>query len=534
MLINLSVVLLIALSGYWFGFKEGFFSGVIHLICVVVSGAITFAFWEPLAMTMLPTGMGEFAWGLSFLGLFCFVLIILRIATNLLIPTRQNFPPMADYIGGTIVGIAAGVISAGMALIGVGFLPVGGNIAGELGMMRSSDAKGQPKIVKKIIPPVHEWVEKFYGTLSVGSFRPLVNSQSLAQDYPGLAEQSWSLLRDTASRGRIDLALSPEEVTVGAPYIGTLPNMGAREFYVIPITFEKGAYHRGDYLAVSASQAQIIGAAQIGTTPSTVFPEGWRQGNSPYYRFDDVSHYITNPPAQQSVKTSLAFPAAAMNGQIPKALMLRGTRFPLATPTDDIASIGNTRTKATDLVDSSAPMVPQPYISVGRQLGVEFSKNSKPQELILDQETRAVVAGYGSVPTTARGMISKSLKVNELYEPDGTKIVRVNLSRGTSPINIWDSEIRTKEGDDAEILLIDSTGQTYIPRGYLHRRDLDRVMVIELNPTEGIKRVRELPPLSTAGKDRLEVIFLVPDGRKIVGMKLGDSTVARFNFVAKR
>ena len=234
------------------------------------------------------------------------------------------------------------------------------------------------------------------------------------------------------------------------------------------------------------------------------------------------------------MKTSLAFPAAAMNGQIPKALMLRGTRFPLATPTDDIASIGNTRTKATDLVDSSAPMVPQPYISVGRQLGVEFSKNSKPQELILDQETRAVVAGYGSVPTTARGMISKSLKVNELYEPDGTKIVRVNLSRGTSPINIWDSEIRTKEGDDAEILLIDSTGQTYIPRGYLHRRDLDRVMVIELNPTEGIKRVRELPPLSTAGKDRLEVIFLVPDGRKIVGMKLGDSTVARFNFVAKR
>ena len=398
---------------------------------------MTFAFWEPLAMSMLtspeiyPT-MGEFAWGLSFLGLFCFTLIVLRIATNLLIPSRQNFPPAVDYSCGTIVGLAIGIVTAGMGLIGIGFLPIGGNVAGDLGMIRTTDSRGQPENTVAIFPPVHIWVEKLYAALSVGAFRPMVNSETLAQDYPGLAQQSWSLQRDTASNGRIDLALAPDAVEIGTPYLGTLTGLGAQEFYVIPIKFDKTAYHEGDYLALSASQARLIGAAQVGVTPKEVFPLGWRQGSSPFYRFDDVSHYVTNPPAEQSVKTWLVFPASSLSGQSPKAILLRGTRFPLQVASADIAAVGNP-TKAANLVDPSAPMIPQPYISIGTQLGVEFSKNMKPAELILDSDTRGVVAGYGSVDTTPKGIISKSLKVNELYQPEGTKIVRVNLSRGTSP-----------------------------------------------------------------------------------------------------
>ena len=44
MLINATAVLFALLCVYWFAFKEGFFSGVIHLACVVVAGALTFAF----------------------------------------------------------------------------------------------------------------------------------------------------------------------------------------------------------------------------------------------------------------------------------------------------------------------------------------------------------------------------------------------------------------------------------------------------------------------------------------------------------
>ena len=76
MIINALAVLFCLLAIYWFAFKEGFFSGVVHLACVLVSGALAFAFWEPLAVAMLGSGMREWAWGLSLLALFSVFLFI--------------------------------------------------------------------------------------------------------------------------------------------------------------------------------------------------------------------------------------------------------------------------------------------------------------------------------------------------------------------------------------------------------------------------------------------------------------------------
>lgn len=535
-MISLLAIGFVALAAYWFGFKEGFFSGVIHLACAIVAGAITFAFWEPLALVLLPTGMAEFAWGMSFLALFGITLIVLRIITNLLIPDRQNFPPMVDYIAGTSVGLLIGVLTAGMGLIGVGFLPVGSQLGGEIGTIRTADEHGQPGTGSAITPPVHAWVDSFYSMLSVGAFRPLVNTQTLAMDYPSLSEQSWALQRDTASKGRIKLTLAPDDVKIGAPFIDASISGAPGEFIVVPVTFGKGAYHGGDYFVLSASQVKLIGKGTGTTPPKEVFPEMWIQGKSPMFRFDDLSHYITNPPAQQTLTTKLLFPAADLGGQTPKTILIRGTRFALARLTDQAGDLGGGGPNIEDLIDSSAPMVPEPFISLGQQLGVEFSKNTKPQGIVIDPVTREVVSGFGNVPTTTRGSISQSLRITNLYQPEGTKVVRVNISRGTSPIDIWGdkSDVRSKEGDRAALVLVDDTGQEYIPRGFLHRRDGARIMVIELDAINGIRTINDFPALSTAGKDKLEVIYLIPEGRKIIGMKLGTSTVARFRFTASR
>ncbi len=533
MLINVSVIGFIALSAYWFGFKEGFFSGVIHLACAIVAGAITFAFWEPFAFLMLSTGFGEFAWGVSMLSLYCFSLIGLKIATNIAIPDRQNFPPTIDSIGGIAVGAIAGVIGVGVCLIGVGFLPVGSKLGGNLGELRTDSGRGQPAAAGAIIPPVHTWVEKFYGGLSMGAFRPMVNPQTLAMDYPGIARQSWSLQRDSDALGRVELTVAPDDVEIGNPYAGPVPGQSG-EYYIVPIKFLKGSYHRGDRLVVSSSQVKLVGYPTAGQTPEIAYPILWRQGRSPIYRFDDVSHYITNTAGEQTVDTLIAFPKGDLKGQVPKTLMLKGTRFPLAAVTTDSGSLASETTSGSDLIDSSAPLVPSPYIQLSNDLlGVEFSKNTKPSGITLDSE-RAVVAGEGDVPSQPMGIINKSLKVNELYEPDGTKIVRVNVSRGKSPIDIWGdkNEARNIEGTSAPLLLVDSTGQTYQPRGYLHKRELARLLSILLDPTNGVRNLSELPSLSTAGKDQLELVFIIPEGRKIIGLKLGDTTVARFNFTA--
>ena len=279
-----------------------------------------------------------------------------------------------------------------------------------------------------------------------------------------------------------------------------------------------------------------MGYPTAGHEPKIAYPLLWRQGRSPIYKFDDVSHYITNTAGEQSVETLIAFPMGDLKGQVPKTLMLKGTRFPLGAVTTDGGALASETTSGSVLIDASAPMVPSPYIQLATDLlGVEFSKNTKPSGITLDSE-RAVVAGEGDVPSQATGIINKSLKVNELYEPDGTKIVRVNISRGKSPIDIWGdkSDARTNEGTSAPLLLVDSTGQTYQARGYLHKRELARLLSMYLDPTDGVKNLSELPSLSTAGKDQLELIFVIPEGRKIIGLKLGETTIARFNFTAAR
>ena len=44
---NILLVALVLFIGYWWG-NQGFFSSVLHLLCVIVAGGIALAVWEPL------------------------------------------------------------------------------------------------------------------------------------------------------------------------------------------------------------------------------------------------------------------------------------------------------------------------------------------------------------------------------------------------------------------------------------------------------------------------------------------------------
>ncbi|MDE0889270.1 MAG: CvpA family protein, partial [Phycisphaerales bacterium] len=217
MLINALAILFALLSVYWFAFKEGFFSGLVHLVCVVVAGALTFAFWEPLALSLLnSSSTREWAWGLSLLGLFSVFLFVLRLTANFAIPEKINFPNLADMIGGGIMGAGSGILTVGMLMIGVGFLPVGD--LGGVGFLR--DGSGQP-IAKGTLAPFASMTERFYAGLSRGAFAPMTNAGNLANNYPGIAKQAWSLQRDTDEKGRIELTAAPNDLTIGTPYLGT-------------------------------------------------------------------------------------------------------------------------------------------------------------------------------------------------------------------------------------------------------------------------------------------------------------------------
>ena len=538
MIFNIAIVALILLATYWYAFKEGFFSGLIHLACVLVAGALAFAFWEPLAMTMIGTGVGEFAWGMSILGLFGFSLIFLRIATNLLIPHRQNFPNMVDILGGGATGLCSGVITAGIGMIGIGFLPIGNTFAdGKLGWTRKS---GQPAMQSYVIP-VHHWTESFYANLSAGSFKPMVNRGNLKTDYPGVAEQAWSLHRDTAVKGRVKLTIAPEDVQIGDPQFGPLGYGIGGEYYVVPLTFNKTAFHKGDVMILSAAQARLIAKQPLAGQAREVFPSHWLQNNK-YYTFEDNSYFITNTSGEQKVDAWLAFPAGQVNTDGELALMLKGTRFPLPTVEESRNMITMSGSSGgTSLDPSMKELGDAPsWIKANNRMPVEFNSNRTPAGLTLNADNQ-ILGGLGDIAIDTRSSISQKLRVSEIFQRDGTRLVKVNVSRANqnNPIDIWgdENDARTKEGDKARIVLVDSGGQTFEPIGYLWRKDRDRLLNVNIDRENGIRSVGQIlegdTPAST-GKDTIELLFLIPEGRNLKGIMLGNSTIARFNvFVPK-
>ena len=525
MLINSLAVLFALLCVYWFAFKEGFFSGVVHLVCVVVAGALTFAFWEPLALAMLgSSGTREWAWGVSLLGLFSVFLFVLRLTANFTIPEKINFPNLADMIGGGITGAGTGILTVGMLMLGVGFLPVGD--LGEVGFRR--DGGGQPTMRGTVVP-FASMTESFYAGLSRGAFAPMTNSGNLATAYPDIAQQAWALQRDTDEKGRIELTAAPNDLTVGTPYLGTYGKDGV-EYYVVPVTISKSGFHRGASFVLSASQARLIGAGSGNETPKTAFPTAWREGGK-LYPFDGQTNYATNLPGAQEVALQLAFPASNLGGQTPSFLLFKGLRVPLGPASDDLAVLQGSGGSDAAVYDKTAPLIPPPYVEMGVQLGVLFNKNDAPTGMEISDGAVTFSDGV-DVSSTTKGNPSRGLRVERIYELPGTKLVRVDVSRGKSPIDIW-GDVRNAAGEDAKLVIVDSDGNTYDAIGWLHRKPSDRLIHIKVDDRNGVESIGAVPMLSSAGKDSLILLFRVPIGRDVKAIMLGDKTIATMDLEIK-
>ncbi|MEM9413843.1 MAG: hypothetical protein AAGA29_00010 [Planctomycetota bacterium] len=172
MLIVLNIIIilfLLAMAAIWATY--GFFSAFIHLVIVVVSGTISFAVWEPLSHWLLGR-MPATAWGVGLLVPFVLSIVVLRIVFDKYCKMNLKFPRVADQAGGGVCGLASGVLSGGMLLMGAGFL-MPGDIMGyqPYTMVRNtvdSNEEGQLWTVTRI----DQWTGSFFTMISTGSMKP--------------------------------------------------------------------------------------------------------------------------------------------------------------------------------------------------------------------------------------------------------------------------------------------------------------------------------------------------------------------------
>ncbi|MEE2973095.1 MAG: hypothetical protein VX672_08215, partial [Planctomycetota bacterium] len=241
------------------------------------------------------------------------------------------------------------------------------------------------------------------------------------------------------------------------------------------------------------------------------------------YLFDDLSHYVTNKSGSQQVSMILSFPAAQLKGQRPTSLFFKGVRLPLPAPTDDFASIRAGSERATVDYDRNATSIPNSYLKADRRIGVVLNRNTLASGIKAQKDSITFSPG-ADIPARSQGSVNKSLRVEFLYELPGTKLVKLDVSREKSPVDIW-GDLRDKAGEKADLVLVDDQGNTFTPIGWLHTQATEGLINVKLDPRAGVKGVGDLPRLSTAGRDDLDVLYTIPIGSRIVAIKLGDETV---------
>ncbi len=523
-ILNITVIAMVLLIAYWWA-TQGAFSAIIHLLCVIVAGALALAFWEPLTMGLLLRGtdFDVYAWGVSLVGIFVVALLGLRLLTNKLLPANVNLPRWANLALGFPVGAVAGVLSIGILILGAGHVQSESQVLGFAGHARST-RDGKVKELHRLWLPCHQITDVFYSWLSVNALR---SRQPLRQYSPDMYRQAAGLVRDTFKRGRGQVALAGSAATIQGTYLAP-PHM---ELCAVRIKFGRGARDFGEQLTVSASQLRLIGAVtDARARPYVAHPVRWSQhinaNRVATFVFDDVSHYITSVPGRDDAEVVIEFPLPA--GEQPRFIQIKGTRFDIpqieemtASGYDEILGGAVESVSIAPVADTrGARAITPPDIRVDNDISpVLVSTNELPPGITANKN-KYLVEGDGFF-RNSRKFPSRDLRIQGIYEPAQTKIVKVDISRRSSA-DIFES-VLGRAGSGATPQLVDSRGNPYTAIGLIHERP-DGVR-IKIDPQRGIDVGADLPHLPTTGKQKLTLLFRITEGVTIVRFRIGDVVV---------
>ncbi len=507
MILNLIVIVFVLLIGYWWA-NQGLFSAVIHLLCVIVAGAIALAFWEPIGVGLFMKGSWfvSYAMGVALVGTFAVTLFVLRLASNLLIPGNLEFPKWANLAFGYPVGLFAGVLTMGITVIGVGMLQSQRSMLGFVGEGRSGS--GTVTTLSSMWVPVHKLTAEFYGQMSVGA---LSSSAPLRQYNPDVHLQAASLVRDSYRSGRGQVAMRPSSASIEGAWV-------CPDKCVIKVRFGRSARDFGSQqLTVSASQVRLISHASGTDRPAVSFPARWRQeisdGGGKVFAFDDPSHYVTTLPGRESSDVLFEFPWR--EGLVPRFLQIKNARLQVqinqieSLPSCNSVMRGGGGGPAITVENfADAPRLPisrSPYGAISLTAlttPVTTSTNAARRIKHINNKLSEGMALF----SRERKNVSSALRIDSFYEPAGTRVVQVDISRG-APGSIFGAAAG-QAADGSVPMLVDSNGNTYSAVGYLYEKP--QGIEIRIEPATGLS-ADQIPHLPTSGDQKLRVIFYVSE-----------------------
>lgn len=584
MILSLVVIGLVGGIAYVWA-SRGFFSALVHLVCVIVAGALAFGLWEPLAYAILrsdvPGWVVDMSWGVALGVPFAAILAGLRLAVDKALPANADLDSVTNLVGGGICGLIAGTISVGILVISMSFLRLPTSFMGyhPVGFETSGS------VIKEggLIYPADKITAGLYSFMSRTTLR---TGQPMATWRPELPYEG-HLLRTNFNDGGAKHTLKTDAYEVTGRYtIGQAAQVpmkdltgdtfsAARNQQVSsidgePVTdgylegfvvkFRPGAREREGRIVIGNAQIRLVCAPDddpdgetIAVHPFAMISQA--EGSRPdlgRWRFERPEIFIASPGG--AAEPAMAFEFIVPRGHSPLALEVKGVRttideIPAPQPLTSVAqrdasvrsgsllsggaSAGPLNTAGAVSINPTQP-APGGYgseiaVTGGLPGGIIILKDRK-DGLSLSEGGR-IAEGLGkfrNADLENNRVADRSLQVREVAGTEDTKVVMVRVGND-SRIGLLSQAAAAADMSKPPVL-IDANNQRYHAVGYVYQDNVETH--ISVTPGTPLRAATDLPnggPTISRPDQKFTLIFRVSKNVKVRYFAVGDTVIAEFN-----
>lgn len=545
MITNLLIVVFVILAALWFS-NQGLFSSLLHLIVTLCAGALAFAFWEPLTINYLIDRMPEYAWAVGLLVPFILALLLIRVVLDKLVPGNVKFHNLVDMFGGGAVGAIAGILAAGVLVIGLQFISgfgLGGYKPFAIGV------NGQIDRAAKLWIPVDDIAGSTFTTLSGGTFLPW-SGKSLGVYQPNIVERAGTYSLNSRDGARN--AIRPANVEVTG-YV-TLPAAD------LPEAVSRGD---GNQAAVVSTDIQLVageetaGAADVdGSFTATraqvgliavsktkrpkaklVYADGYVVGKD-FGTLTDPQEFARSRPAVDNQSFDWIFHLP--DDYEPRFIVIKQLRLPITEdmikPNGDAEQWltatrwipepedgdGPSNGNDTSMGNQTGPPVGAEGLRIEvndalpRSLSRNWINTSSPNASF-DDENDALIRANGVIRLS--GQIGRGLAIDRVSHSPNTAIVRVQFSPKKAQ-SLYGKAMQFAAQVAAPVLVSDD-GAKYSAIGWARANSAE--VEVQIDTARTIRSMAEVKVNDLRDNEELYLYFRTGKGVRITSFQIGQT-----------
>ncbi len=545
MWINLIVLLFVVGVAYFYS-TQGLFSALLHLVLLIVAGALGLAAWEPLAVNLLIERMPEYAWGVGLLAPFFLILLVLRIASDRFLLGNLDANYLLNGLGGGVVGFVIGILTAGYLVIGLQFV---GSVSLVGYKPYALNEQGQVVRNQSLWLKCDDITSGVYRMLSGGAFHPF-GGETLGRYQPDLARAA-GLYHLTARRiGR--QSIRPASIEVRDIHSLDQPAAEARlkpdqlkidptqQVLLIGTRILNPAADRDGIFTASRAQVALLHGDK---GPSTVtHPVGYLQYRN-YGSFtapgafarsssgasEEVFHWVFVIPAEHHPRhlrfkqLRLAIPEIEFSPQKTTELrdLLQGTNWnPQPASTDDTSDGGGVQR-----IEHPAHGMPGGAEGVSVEVDDVLPFALSRNHLAMaggETDPNGLISAHGRFERySARG---ERLRVERIsHDANATAIVQVQVEARQAK-SLLGKAVASATNLQRPVL-VDNDGRTYGWIGYVRVEKGFLRLHLDTTAGGGPRSLQEAEIHNLESNHKLILFFRVGRPKHITAMKIGNTTV---------